>query len=81
MIRPVPAKDAEAAASKFVGEHPEVRNYILATAIGLVVGTIVEDVLSGGAGTLAIVAPPSASRSLSAAGAPAGHAPPTATSS
>jgi hypothetical protein len=46
------ADDAEAAATRFVREHPEVRDYILATAVALVVGTIIEDVLTAGAGIL-----------------------------
>jgi hypothetical protein len=43
--------DLDAEAARFIRDHPEVKALLVTAAIGLAVGTVVEDVLTLGAGT------------------------------
>jgi hypothetical protein len=45
-------EDAVQAARRFVADHPEVRDYVVAFGVGIILGTIAEDVVTVGAGLL-----------------------------
>jgi hypothetical protein len=45
-------EDAMQAARRFVAEHPEIRDYVVAFGVGVILGTIAEDVVTLGAGLL-----------------------------
>lgn len=45
-------EDVDTAVQSFLIEHPEVKNYLIAAAVGITIGTLVEDILTAGGGIL-----------------------------